>query len=163
MTMPLTTRARSALLALALPAALFAGAAHAETLSCPALDKAVQVAACPSDAELQYTFMGFCGDNARLYGRDVFTCATFENYKAVKNTALWESTNGSFSGYLSCNLDTATLRANDFNLSAGRYRPLSQAQVEHQDPRELLAELAAIEAEIAEEVEALRAVLGEVA
>ena len=48
--MPLTTRARSALLALALPAALFAGAAHAETLSCPALDKAVQVAACPSDA-----------------------------------------------------------------------------------------------------------------
>lgn len=109
--MPLTTRARSALLALALPAALFAGAAHAETLSCPALDKAVQVAACPSDAELQYTFMGFCGDNARLYGRDVFTCATFENYKQVKNTALWESANGSFSGYLSCNLDTATLRA----------------------------------------------------
>ena len=30
--------------------------------------------------------------------------------------------------------DTATLRANDFNLSAGRYRPISQAQVEHPDP-----------------------------
>lgn len=57
--------------------------------------------------------------------------------------------------------DAATLRANDFNLSAGRYRPMSQAQVEHQDPRELLAELAAIEAEIVEEVEALRAALGE--
>ena len=41
--MPLTLRARSALLALALPAALFAGAAHAETLSCPALDKAVRL------------------------------------------------------------------------------------------------------------------------
>ena len=109
--MPLTLRARSALLALALPAALFAGAAHAETLSCPALDKAVQVAACPSDAELQYTFMGFCGDNARLYGRDVFTCATFENYKAVKNTALWESANGAFSGYLSCNVDADLIRA----------------------------------------------------
>ena len=53
--------------------------------------------------------------------------------------------------------DAATLRANDFNLSAGRYRPMSQAQVEHRDPRELLDELAAIEAEIAEEVEALRA------
>ena len=109
--MPLTLRARSALLALALPAALFAGAAHAETLSCPALDKAVQVAACPSDAERQYPFMGFCGNTARLYGRDVFTCATFENYKQVKNIALWESANGSFSGYLSCNLDTAILRA----------------------------------------------------
>lgn len=59
--------------------------------------------------------------------------------------------------------DAATIRANDFNLSAGRYRPMSQAQVEHRDPRELLDELAAIEAEIAEEVEALRAALGEAA
>lgn len=57
--------------------------------------------------------------------------------------------------------DAATLRANDFNLSAGRYRPLSQAQVEHQDPRELLDELAAIEVEILEEVTALRVALGE--
>jgi len=57
--------------------------------------------------------------------------------------------------------DTATLRANDFNLSVGRYRPMSQAAVEHRDPRELLDELAAIEAEIVEEVEALRASLSE--
>jgi len=56
--------------------------------------------------------------------------------------------------------DAATLRANDFNLSAGRYRPMSQSQVEHQDPRELLDELAAIETEILEEVEGLRAALG---
>lgn len=57
--------------------------------------------------------------------------------------------------------DAVTLRANDFNLSAGRYRPMSQTAVEHQDPRELLDELAAIEAEIAEEVEALRVALAE--
>lgn len=59
--------------------------------------------------------------------------------------------------------DAATLRANDFNLSAGRYRPMSQQQVAHRDPRELLDELAAIEAEIMEEVEALRTALGEAA
>lgn len=57
--------------------------------------------------------------------------------------------------------DAATLRANDFNLSAGRYRPLSRAAVEHRDPRELLDELAAIQAEIAEEVAALRVALGD--
>jgi len=57
--------------------------------------------------------------------------------------------------------DAATLRANDFNLSAGRYRPMSQTAIEHQDPRELLDELAAIEAEITEEVEALRLALAE--
>lgn len=53
------------------------------------------------------------------------------------------------------------LRGNDYNLSAGRYRPLSAAQVDHRDPRELLNELAALEAEIASEVEALRAALAE--
>ncbi len=57
--------------------------------------------------------------------------------------------------------DAAQIRSNDFNLSAGRYRPLSQAAVEHRDPRELLEELAAIEAEIMEEVAALREALAE--
>ena len=59
--------------------------------------------------------------------------------------------------------DTAALRANDFNLSASRYRPMSQVQATYQDPRSLLAELAAIEAQIAEEVAALRLVLGDAA
>jgi type I restriction enzyme M protein len=40
---------------------------------------------------------------------------------------------------------------------------MSKSQVEHRDPRELLDELAAIEAEIASEVEALRAVLADLA
>jgi type I restriction enzyme M protein len=53
----------------------------------------------------------------------------------------------------------AEIRANDFNLSAGRYRSMCQTAVEHRDPRELLDELGAIEVEIAEEVEALRTVL----
>lgn len=57
--------------------------------------------------------------------------------------------------------DAAAIRANDFNLSAGRYRPMNQSAVEHRDPRELLDELAAIEGEIAEEVEALRAAWAE--
>ena len=51
------------------------------------------------------------------------------------------------------------LRANDFNLSAGRYRPMNHTAVEHRDPRELLDELSAIETEILEEVMALREVL----
>lgn len=58
-------------------------------------------------------------------------------------------------------VDAAALRMNDFNLSAARYRPMSQAQVEHRDPRALLDGLAAIEAEIVEEVEALRLALAE--
>ncbi|MEI6986921.1 MAG: N-6 DNA methylase [Rhodospirillaceae bacterium] len=48
-----------------------------------------------------------------------------------------------------------TIRANDFNLSAGRYRPQSQTQVEHREPLELIDELRAIETEIIEELGAL--------
>jgi type I restriction enzyme M protein len=47
------------------------------------------------------------------------------------------------------------LRANDFNLSASRYRPQSREQVEHRDPLEILDELKAIEVEILAEIEAL--------
>lgn len=51
------------------------------------------------------------------------------------------------------------LRENDFNLSAGRYRPMSKAQAEHRNPIELLDELRAIEVELLEEIDGLRDVL----
>ncbi len=57
--------------------------------------------------------------------------------------------------------DANTLRNNEFNLSASRYRPISTKQAVHRDPRELLDELAAIEAEISEEVDALKLALAE--
>ena len=57
--------------------------------------------------------------------------------------------------------EAGDIRGNDFNLSAGRYRPMSQAQVEHQDPMELLDELKAIETEIMEELEGLAETLRE--
>ena len=51
--------------------------------------------------------------------------------------------------------EIGAIRANDFNLSAGRYRPMSQAQAEHRDPLELLEEIRSIEREILEELDAL--------
>jgi len=54
----------------------------------------------------------------------------------------------------------AELRTNEF-ISPQHGIARSQAQVEHRDPRELLDELAAIEAEIIEEVEALRLALAD--
>ena len=56
--------------------------------------------------------------------------------------------------------DIAELRANEFNLSAGRYRPVNASTAEHRDPRELLDELAELEREIQAEVAALREALG---
>ena len=137
--MPFITRARLALLSLALPAALLASPAQAETVSCPALSAAVQVAACPTDAELQYTFMGFCGDNARLYGRDALTCASFENYKEVKNTALWEAEGGKFDGYLSCNVDAASIKASKAQkLSVERVKTLTRVICDYENDHRLV-------------------------
>ncbi len=51
--------------------------------------------------------------------------------------------------------DREEIRSNDFNLSAGRYRPLSRAKVDHRPVRELLDELRAIEQEILKEVDEL--------
>ncbi|ENO87427.1 hypothetical protein [Thauera linaloolentis] len=98
------------LFALLLGSGFAAGpAAAASPMSCPDLADAVQVAACPTEAELRYTFMGFCGDSARLYGGDILACSSFESYREAKNIALWESADGSFSGYLSCNVAPAAI------------------------------------------------------
>ena len=51
--------------------------------------------------------------------------------------------------------DAEAIRAAEFNLSAGRYRPQNRARVEHRDPLEILEELRGIEREILEEIEAL--------
>lgn len=59
-------------------------------------------------------------------------------------------------------VDAEALRGADFNLSAGRYRPQSRAQVEHRDPLEILDELMAVEREIMDELEELRDAVREV-
>lgn len=93
-------------LLLALPAP-----APAATFACPDLASAKQVEACPSDAELRYTFIGFCSDNARLYDGKGEVCDDFDRYRALKNIALWESADGVFAGYPSCALAPEAIRA----------------------------------------------------
>lgn len=91
--------------------AFLAATAHAaESVSCPDLAAAVQVATCPSEAELRYTFIGYCADNARMYDKDP-ACADEQAYRRKKNVALWESRDGAFQGYVSCELPPASVRA----------------------------------------------------
>jgi hypothetical protein len=94
-----------------LAAALAATPALAGTLTCPDLAGANPVTACPSEAELRYTFIGFCSDNARMYDGKADDCADFERYRKSKNIALWESADGEFSGYPSCDLPADAIRA----------------------------------------------------
>lgn len=83
----------------------------AETLSCPKLASAVQVGSCPSEAELKYTFTGYCSDNRRMYEQSTSVCTDYQAYRKLKNVAQWESADGAFSAYVSCDLAAETIKA----------------------------------------------------
>lgn len=86
--------------------------AAAETVACPDLSTAVQVGACPSEDELQFTFTGYCSDNARIYNwHEETVCTQYELYRKLKNVVLWEAKNGDFQGYLSCDLPADRIKA----------------------------------------------------
>lgn len=76
--------------------------AMAEIRACPDLSTTVQVGACPSEEDLEYTFKGYCSDNARMYDKTEQVCTDYTLYRALKNVSLWETRDGSFDGYVSC-------------------------------------------------------------
>lgn len=102
-------RTRFVQLAVASLLALPGAGVQAETMSCPDLGSAVQVNACPTEEELQYTFKGYCGDNARMYDRGEQVCTDFALYRLLKNVSLWETKDGRFDGYVSCETGTVPL------------------------------------------------------
>lgn len=85
--------------------------AGAAPYACPDLSAAKQVNACPTEEELKHTYTGFCSDNAKAYAKETDTCPHYEDYRAMKNTALWESGDGVFDGYVSCDQPPAKVKA----------------------------------------------------
>lgn len=86
-------------------------AAMADTVACPDLSAALQVAACPSEEDLKFTFNGYCSDNKRMYEKDTDACTDYRRYRQMKNIALWESGDGVFQAYVSCDLPVAGVKA----------------------------------------------------
>lgn len=118
---------KSVLVALAL--VCVAKLAGAQPLACPDLAAAVQVGVCPTEEELRYTFTGYCSDNARLYERADSPCANFENYRRLKNVVLWESADGEFQAYLSCNLSADAVRgAKPARIAVGKSGTLNRVE-----------------------------------
>jgi hypothetical protein len=84
--------------------------AMATTLTCPALDKVVQVGTCPTEEQLKYTFTGYCSDDAKAYKGETDVCTDYPAYKKLKDVALWESADGVFDAYVSCDLPKESLQ-----------------------------------------------------
>jgi len=102
---------KTSVLLLALLVVPVSPAAMAAEVSCPDLAKAVQVGACPAEEELRYTFTGYCSDNSRSYKGDSDVCTDYTLYRALKNVALWESADGDFSAYVSCDRPPASVKS----------------------------------------------------
>lgn len=98
-------------LALAFCAAALSLSASAATLSCPDLSTVIQVNACPTEDELKHTFTGFCSDDAKTYANQTDSCVRYEDYRRMKNQARWESKDGEFDGYISCDLPAGKFKA----------------------------------------------------
>lgn len=83
--------------------ALNAGVARADTVVCPSdMTGVIQLGACPSEEDLRLTFRGYCSDNQRMYDQGRQLCLDYETYRSAKNVSLWETADGKFDGYLSC-------------------------------------------------------------
>ncbi len=95
----------------ALLAATLSCSAGAAQFACPDLASAAQINACPSDEELKHTYNGYCSDNAKAYANQTDSCIRYEDYRQMKNVALWESKDGSFDSYVSCDLPVAKVKA----------------------------------------------------
>ena len=123
---------------LLLSALLLAGlslSAFAAQHACPDLAAAKQVNACPTEEELKHTYSGFCSDDKKVYGGETDNCMRYADYRAMKNNALWESADGAFDGYVSCDLPKAKLQAMKAALETRR--PVAPPPA----PVQLLAEL----------------------
>lgn len=95
---------------LGLLAVFFPLTTMAVEISCPSLTEAVQVANCPSEEELQFTYTGYCSDNRRIYTKGPDVCKDYQLYRKLKNVVLWETKDGTFHAYLSCDLSPETIR-----------------------------------------------------
>ena len=72
------------------------------TVLCPDISQAKQVAECPDEAEVKRMFKVSCGFERDPSSKKPELCDSYEEFKRRKYTALWESSDGDFMGYLSC-------------------------------------------------------------
>lgn len=82
----------------------------AADVACPDLKAAVQVGVCPTEDQLKYTFTGYCSDDTKAYKGETDVCTDFQRYRQMKNIVLWESADGVFDAYVSCDLSKDELQ-----------------------------------------------------
>ncbi len=81
--------------------------------TCPDISNAVKVSECPSEDELVRMFSSTCGfkDTEKENPHAKGFCKNYSTFRKVKNTSLWESGDGEYMGYLSCDSTESKIKA----------------------------------------------------
>ena len=81
--------------------------------TCPDISKSAKVGGCSSDDELKRMFSATCGwqdtKNENPHAKGI--CKNYSLFRKAKNTALWESGDGKYDGYLSCDTKENEIKA----------------------------------------------------
>ena len=99
-------------------AILAAQPAWAESIyTCPDITQAKQVAECPAEDELIQMFFSTCGsrDTEKENPHAKGFCKSYQMFLQRKNTALWESADGEYLGYVTCNIPAERIKAGKLN------------------------------------------------
>lgn len=85
-------------------AALFASGSvlAGSALLCPDISQAKQLLECTDEAEIQRMFKHTCDFERDPNAKNPDKCDSYAEFKRRKYTALWESVDGEFMGYLTC-------------------------------------------------------------
>lgn len=106
----------------------------AAPVDCPDLNHAVRAGICPTEEELLFTFNGYCSDNERIYGKGAEVCTSYQAYRRMKNIVLWESKDGDFQAYVSCDMPEDRLKAmQPKGISASKVKGINRLTCTYED------------------------------
>ncbi len=80
------------------------------TITCPDISKARQVAECPAEEDVDRMFKISCGLERDSEAKRPELCDSYAEFKRRKHTALWESSDGEFMGYVTCAVPSAEIK-----------------------------------------------------
>lgn len=114
---------------------LLAHPLQAETvLLCPDMAQAKQVGECAAEDEIKSMFKRTFGLSCDPQAKDSMECEKYAQFKMKKYSALWESSDGVFMGYVTCNSSAAEIsKAKPSSVSISQKNGLHKITCKYQE------------------------------
>ncbi len=90
---------------------MFGQVSYGNTITCPDISEAKKITQCVAENELEHMFKDGCGVERDPTAKNPELCDSYAEFKRRKNTALWESSNGEFMGYVSCAIPAVEMKS----------------------------------------------------